>query len=204
MQGVMLSIQPKWCELIANVKKTIEIRKTMPTIATPFKCYIYCTQGMPLWTSGIIGKMADKANGKVIGEFVCNKIDRIGKRGVNHNFDYCYLSLNKFGNDDIEIEITDVKKSCISKDELNIYGKKSHHLFAWHMSNLVIYDEPKELNEFRNVCKYRNDDNSCKYREIECDCVKFDFNPDGSVNFAACLNFMTRPPQSWCYVESEA
>lgn len=49
----------------------------------------------------------------------------------------------------------------------------------------------------------QHDDNSCKYREIDCDCVKFDFNPNGSVNFAECLNFMTRPPQSWCYVESE-
>lgn len=97
-----------------------------------------------------------------------------------------------------------LKATIVSVElNLNIYGKKSHHLFAWHMSNLVIYDEPKELSEFRNVCKYRNDDNSCKYREIDCDCVKFDFNPDSSVNFAACLNFMTRPPQSWCYVESE-
>lgn len=181
MKTVMLSIQPKWCELIAKGKKTVEIRKTKPKLATPFKCYIYCTQGMPLWTSGIIGKMADKANEKVIGEFMCNEIDRIQKRGVGHNFDYCYLSLNKFGNDDIEIEITDVKKSCISKDELNIYGGKSHHLFAWHISDLVIYDELKNLSEFR--------------KPVECHRgVAYD-------NCIGCWDCeLSRPPQSWCYV----
>lgn len=43
MKAVLLSIQPKWCELIANRKKTIEVRKTQPKTSTPFKCYIYCT-----------------------------------------------------------------------------------------------------------------------------------------------------------------
>ncbi len=42
-KAVMISIQPKWCELIASGKKTIEVRKTKPKIDTPFKCYIYCT-----------------------------------------------------------------------------------------------------------------------------------------------------------------
>ena len=45
MKSVMISIQPKWCELIASGKKTVEVRKTRPKIDVPFKCYIYCTQG---------------------------------------------------------------------------------------------------------------------------------------------------------------
>ena len=43
-KAVLISIQPKWCKLIANGKKTIEIRKSRPKLATPFKCYIYCTR----------------------------------------------------------------------------------------------------------------------------------------------------------------
>ena len=43
-KAVLISIRPKWCELIASGKKTIEIRKTRPKIETPFKCYIYCTR----------------------------------------------------------------------------------------------------------------------------------------------------------------
>lgn len=42
--SVMMSIKPKYCELIAAVKKTIEVRKTKPKLKTPFKCYIYCTK----------------------------------------------------------------------------------------------------------------------------------------------------------------
>ena len=54
MKSVLISIQPKWCELIASGKKTVEVRKTKPKLETPFKCYIYCTQG-ELKDLGIIG-----------------------------------------------------------------------------------------------------------------------------------------------------
>ncbi len=42
-KAVLISIQPKYCELIASGKKTIDVRKTRPKLETPFKCYIYCT-----------------------------------------------------------------------------------------------------------------------------------------------------------------
>ena len=170
MIAVILSIQSKRCELIASGKKTIEVRKTKPKIPTPFKCYIYETKG----SRGI---------GKVIGEFICTKIDRIQKRGINDNFDYCYLSLNVFGNDDIEIEITDIKKSCIKKDELNSYGSNSNVLYAWHISDLVIYEEPQELSEFSKPCPTF---------EGPCGICKYFYDYD-------CHNQIKRPPQSWCY-----
>ena len=44
MKSVLISIKPKYCELIASGKKTVEIRKTRPKIEPPFKCYIYCTK----------------------------------------------------------------------------------------------------------------------------------------------------------------
>ena len=44
MKSVLISIQPKWCELIANGKKTVEVRKTKPKLETPFKVYIYMTK----------------------------------------------------------------------------------------------------------------------------------------------------------------
>lgn len=42
--AVLLSIYPKYCELILNGSKTAEIRKNKPNLSTPFKCYIYCTR----------------------------------------------------------------------------------------------------------------------------------------------------------------
>lgn len=208
MKSVMISIKPKWCELIANGEKTIDVRKTKPKIETPFKCYIYCTKekykNKYLHTSNKKNRLlfwhnkgdceivcqpentsyiAHSCFGKVIGEFICDKIDEIRKRGFGDNFDYCYLSLNVWGNDDIEIEITDIKKSCIQKAELNEYGKNSRQLYAWHISDLKIYDEPKELSEFR--------------MPIECHRGKQKENCQGCWDCE-----MKTLPKSWCYVES--
>ena len=32
-KAVLISIRPKWCELIANGKKTIEVRKSRPNLS---------------------------------------------------------------------------------------------------------------------------------------------------------------------------
>lgn len=52
MKSILQSIKPKYCELIAAGKKTIEVRKTRPKLETPFKVYIYCTKGENLWKKG--------------------------------------------------------------------------------------------------------------------------------------------------------
>ena len=191
-KAVMLSIRPKWVEKIANGKKTIEVRKTRPKLDTPFKCYIYCTLSkyphedfiatnypMPQFYGG----------GKVIGEFTCDRIYEIRKRGIPENFDYCYLSLNEWGNDDIETEIRAISASCVSKEELNGYGAKAPLLYGWHISDLLIYDQPRELSEFQRACPNSWYCESCAmYRENNGTC--------GNESLQ-----IRRPPQSWCYVE---
>ena len=72
-RAVLISIRPKWCQMIAAGKKTVEVRKTRPKLETPFKCYIYCTAG------GIKSMPKDYLTesferGKVIGEFICDRI----------------------------------------------------------------------------------------------------------------------------------
>lgn len=195
-KAVMLSVRPKWCEKIARGEKTIEVRKTRTKLDTPFKGYIYCTlQGcneffqvdlggdVAKWNRG---KWADR-KGKVIGEFTCDRIYEIRKRGIPENFDYCYLSLNEWGNDDIETEIRAISASCVSKEELNAYGSKAPLLYGWHISDLRIYDTPKELSEFKTLCRVDADCCACPYYNYtKMDC-------DGRV--------IGRPPQSWCYVE---
>ena len=44
-KAVLISVKPKWCELIADGKKTLEVRKTKPNLKPPFKCYIYQSKG---------------------------------------------------------------------------------------------------------------------------------------------------------------
>ena len=208
MKAVLISIRPKWVEKIASGKKTIEVRKTRPKLETPFKCYIYCTVEMAgydaLWVLDAPTREkyslvavsaylenpegANKGNGKVIGEFTCDRIYEIRKRGIPENFDYCYLSLNEWGNDDIETEIKAIFASCVSKEKLNAYGAKAPLLYGWHISDLRIYDTPKELSEFKTLCRVDAACCACpyyNYTKMEC---------DGRV--------IGRPPQSWCYVEA--
>lgn len=216
-KAVMISIRPKWCEKICNGEKTIEVRKTRPKLETPFKCYIYCTQasvryqaicGCHVLNSDELYRHPEQGikhgdsielmlcenytkdnflNGKVIGEFICDRIYEIRKRGIPENFDYCYLSPNEWGNDDIEVEIKAISASCVSKEELNAYGAKAPFLYGWHISDLKIYDKPKELGEFKGLCKVDADCCACpyyNYTKMDCDGRK-----------------IKRPFQSWGYVE---
>ena len=121
MKSVLISIKPKWCELIVSGKKTVEVRKTKPKIETPFKCYIYCTYGEGLIEANdeflpnhLIEQKVSKhktwgncCNGKVIGEFVCDKI-------------YQYSTTqNCKGVDITDEEITIA--SCLTKKEIEDY-----------------------------------------------------------------------------------
>ena len=205
MKAVLISIRPKWCEKIASGEKTIEVRKTRPKLETPFKCYIYCTNGETVRTpprayckniDGSIVYKQEIMNGKVIGEFTCDQIYEIQKRGIPENFDYCYLSLDEWGNDDIEAEIKAISASCVSKKELNAYGASKPVLYGWHISNLKLYDEPKKLSEFWRDCPEFSElsTNCWNCENVRGDGDETDCDTDGRL-------YLCRPPQSWGYVE---
>lgn len=206
IKAVLMSAKPEWCKKILSREKTVEVRKTRPKLETPFKVYIYCTKTAEGWLRAVPVQGWQRLDGFVIGEFTCYKIDTIRRMGIDDNFDYCYLSLNEFGNDDIAIEIQDVKKSCIPKYELNAYGKSAQELFAWHISDQKIYDEPLPLSNFTPNCRHLEDEAGCRaYREHGWSCPdqRYDHQPDGSVNMAICQRSVKRAPQSWCYVEEK-
>ena len=158
MKAVLISIQPKWCNLIAQGKKTVEVRKMKPNLKTPFKVYIY---------ESLIPKTIEKQQGKqkVIGEFIC---------------DDCFFITNPA---DIEIQ----KKTCFTENEIIIYARE-RAIYGWHISDLKIYDKPKNLVDF-----YRMADKQCKYGD------KYYYNNYGSC--AYCLKKITRPPNPLYYVE---
>lgn len=168
MKSVLISINPKWCELIASGKKTVEVRKTKPKLGTPFKCYIYETQGRTEtpWIDEE-GHHIFKGRGQVIGEFVCDRI-RCEKEVAD-------------GLVDIVLEST----SCVSARELVEYAN-GNVLYSWHISDLVIYDKPKELSKFKRACPEN------VYSCAMC--------RHGDYTGMKCTP-ITRPPQSWCYVE---
>lgn len=207
MKSVLISIRPEWVEKIASGKKTIEVRKTAPK-ESPFKAYIYETKGKKIecgfhfedtgitlrekyvfgmHKARIIKHYRDEGRGKVIGEFICDKAER--------------FSVGSLRSDDIE------KLACLSYNDIINYfykpeeldGKTAKQGFAWHISDLKIYDKPKELREFRKPLdrvwgSYCND---------YCDrgCISF-----GSTDYS-CNDYwnwekgLTRPPQSYMRVE---
>lgn len=180
MKCVLLAIQPKWCEKIFNGEKTIEVRKSRPKIDTPFKVYVYMTKRK--WIFKLLPFLKNRF-AKVIGEFVCDRIEK--------------FSVGSLHCDDIE------KESCLSYSEMINYFYKPEELdgktvkwgFGWHISDLKIYDKPRELGEFRKPCNHIND---C------CTCKEAEFQYDGDeLRGLVCRREipLIRPPQSWCYIE---
>lgn len=210
MKSVLISTRPKWCGLIASGRKPIEVRKTRPKIETPFEAYIYCTKDKPYLyridddnnfelTNTLRPKTYEyvkdynEQNGKVIGEFVCDKISEIGFSPWSHGE---YVS-------DIE---NLHKVSCLDFDEMFSYLGDGVG-YGWHISDLKIYDKPKELSEFAVADKEAI--RQCEYREQSY----YAFTDTGYIKngfyckekddwcFGCKRKPLARAPQSWCYVE---
>lgn len=164
-KAVLISIQPKWCEKIAARWKTLELRKTVPKLPTPFKCYIYQTRfkwAFNLLRSLKLHSLADaleSGRGKVIGEFMCD-----------HILGHCEMA---------NADIAELQ-SHVRRDKILEYsgGKE---VYGWHISDLVIYEKPKDLDWFR--------------KPANC------FPQPGTVKCYVCHDCeIKKPPQSWCYV----
>lgn len=175
MKSVLISIQRPHTDNIKALIKKIEIRKNKPNQETPFTCFIYETK-----TKG--------GCGKVIGEFVCDKVTEYiayktqkGSKLCKNPFFYACLP---------------IQEMCLTIEQVEDYGK-GETLYGWHISELKIYDNPKELNEFRKLF-------TPKKLDIRKFIIKNGINniaPDFKSRYDFC-DKITRPPQSWCYVES--
>lgn len=175
-KAVLLSIQPVWCSKIVLKEKTVEVRKTKPEdVKPPFKCYIYCTkeQSKMGWLRIVPGKGWQRLDGMIIGEFVCDKIWELAP--------ICRAP------DDVE------EMACMDRDRIVRYLNKCHG-WAWHISDLKIYDQPKDI-----MCFHR------AVEENELWCKKCAIGKKKDVHCAFCYGLdglrLRRPPQSWCYVE---
>lgn len=208
-KSIIQSIKPQYCELIAVGKKTIEVRKTRPKLDVPFKVYIYCTKNktpyflLPTYSKGNLtdSDIWQRGNGKVIGEYMCDEI-------------YQYTTCDFKDGMDIDDE-TMTRLSCLSKDEISDYeiSPGQFGVFGWHISDLKIYDKPKELSEFEIIdkeflkeCPYRirvynNPDYTNGVLLKGSYVCNNSFEPDFCRGQCGATKSLTRPPQSWCYVE---
>lgn len=199
-KAVMISIRPKWCEKICRGEKTVEVRKTRPKLETPFKCYIYCTVGRAgydaLWVldaqtrekysflavSAYLEnpKGANKGDGKVIGEFVCDCITPL--------YNVCMDDWKRLAGGLHNIEKELVNQACLTEAKLHTYAG-GKNCFAWHISELKIYDAPKELSEFRRATD-------------PCDSCRAEYTWE-CTGCKKLIGDIKRAPQSWGYVEEQ-
>lgn len=160
MKAIMISIKPRWCALIMNGDKTIEVRKNKVLANAIQKSidengyadiYVYCTKDESLiYTDGIDargyyedykyyssykGDMDDIGSGRVVFKFRCREVKEIpwqnglhelGQQSFSDFLNKCYLRYFEL------------------KDYLN-----NKNGYAIYISDLEIFDEPKELGEFR-------------------------------------------------------
>ena len=188
MKAILLSIRPNWCKLIWSGMKTVEVRRTRPKLETPFKVYIYCT-GHDGWVMKLPKAGVQKMDSRVIGEFTCDKIDRLAHveaMGSNEppklqivTPDLWYKPADKL-----------IQAACLTEAQAKKYLKGGDG-YGWHISDLKIYDKPVKLKNFWAIqpCTHRGDCCTCRRwgaKKLICRGEVFGIE---------------RPPQSWYYVE---
>ena len=213
MKSILISIKPKWVAKILNGEKTIEIRKTMPKCDLPIDVYIYCTKeklGLAKTSKEYMlfrdynNSFFENLNGKVVAKFTLNKVvPVVMQMGADYGFgNNGYIGYGHCEKGNFKFMFDMEKETCLEHneelckylndgknfDDIYINRLKANIGYAWHISNLVIFDKPKELSEFYKVsCK------GCLFENTQ--------TCHNDINGKYCR--ITKAPQSMCYIESE-
>ena len=208
--AILISIRPEFVIKILNGEKMIEIRKTKPKCELPCKVYIYCKKGKPHLYKLRYQHVKDYSalNGKVVAEFTLDKVEKINCRAVpyrKHNnlgyenfIDNGVYQLNGedglvFERDDNRLvtmlKNKDFEKMCLEPIDIYNYLGGYGVFCAWHISNLKIYDKPKELSEFKLPPKKDNCKSCFLFQDI-CEKVCLEQN-----------RYLFKAPKDWCNVE---
>lgn len=187
MTAILISIRPEWVAKILNGEKTIEIRKNAPKCELPMDVYIHCTKGKRRFVLtnenyaffGNFYFSGDRElNGKVVAKFTLRKIEKL-----EDAVDICLDD----GDCDLQTESLPPWvlriKSSLTRLELEDYVGEGK-AYAWHISDLEIFDKPKELSEFRYKKVTRKWDENYHRRIVKKEIIA-----------------VKRPPQSWQYVD---
>lgn len=217
MKAIMISIKPKWCANIINGDKTIEVRKNKALANAIQKLidengyadiYVYCSKDKPnLWlpyeydcfeldeaskpylSNKPILDIDTKMNGKVIFKFRCYKVEEI-------KVDFFISKNGYYGTYLLSGPVLE-KTSCLTHKDLKEYlrgDEKCNDVqnigYAIHISDLEIFDRPREICEFHTNVKKESPE------ELLCpECGK----PMEYYEY----KYLTKAPQNFCYIEGE-
>ena len=169
--SIIISIHPKWCELILSGKKKLEIRKRIPNASFPITFYVYQTIDKN-WKYDYIPSLASK-QGKVVGTFTCNDIDHWESEFWLEDTDVYeaitvieedefepgeYIQTRVFTNEwedwEIEPEFEKTllyKDSCVSWNELRNYMKSGwNDFYTIHVEDVHYFTNPMNISDFKN------------------------------------------------------
>ncbi len=218
MKSILISIKPEWVEKILNGEKTIEVRKTAPKCGLPVEVYIYCAKNKLHYRSGalvfnkddcfkrsvdgtykygdsveLMGYSPDYPydennflNGKVVAKFTLRKVEDV----LHVEWPYlCNTLMSDYRTKSL-IPSKFYDAACLSPLEIVRYGNIGKPLFAWHISDLEIFDRPRGLCEFHtNVKKEPPEELLCP----EC----------GKPMEYYEYKYLKKAPKSWQYIEVE-
>ncbi len=183
MKSVLRSAKPYWIYLVLTGKKKIEVGKDCPKSEDWNRTVeLYCSKDKKSFNRipEADREWMRKYLGKVACRFVCDRIYDIQPHWDIPDFVNQYECGWKYCEADV----------CLTFEELKVYlGNKGG--YGWHISDLKIYDKPKELKEFRKA-GFMTEDQwlYALYSNTHCHysawAKKFE---------------ITRAPQSWCYVD---
>lgn len=179
---VLASLKPYYYYLIGERIKTLEIRKS-DLKNLPQNVLFYMSKDEKSFAK-IPKKFQEKYRkhfGKVGIEFICK--DVILLEFQKFTLYDTYINLEKY-----------LKEMCLSSRQVFEYGC-GKNLYGWRISDLKIYDKPKELGEFFA---------RCHIPESKCKCCDNCFWKENGYGEDYAVKKLTRPPQSWCYVEETA
>lgn len=181
----LIADKPKWCRLMMNGKKKIEVRKGTALYKATQKLideygyaqfYVCCSRAKHIkdylqiengkYVCNIPKDYESELNGKVIFKFRCYKV------GLTHEYDGNLL-----------------KDSCLTIDEFCDYLGDKIYVYAIHISYLEIFDKPRELSEFYKVGAKEEYEYIVSIDETQAKPYIDEFYK------------LTKAPQSFCYVE---
>lgn len=178
MKSVVRSAKPYYVYLILKGIKTVEVGKDCPTSPDWDRTVeLYCSKDKKSFNRipQEDREWMRKYLGKVACWFVCDSIDIIAV------YNEQLYAVEHFQRNILQ-------QSCLTVEEVKAYLGAKNRGTAWHISELKIYDVPKELSSFFGTCNTTC--YSCKnpkYFEGACD------------EQGRCQ--LKTPPQSWQYCE---
>lgn len=184
-KAILINIRSEWVEKILKGEKTIEIRKTAPKCYLPIDVYIYCAKGnRDLYMDthhcciGFDLRGDTLLNGKVVAKFTLEKVSWF---------------------EDVIKPMSIVEQSYLSASEVHDYTKGCS-FYGWHISNLEVFNDPKELSDFGRLldkgtyskADYLNDAVWESMNEVTIQQERL---------MTEKLFIINKAPQSWQYVE---